>query len=50
VVSRYQEYRAQLSGRPIGETITRATAFLAQVYATAARPSGTPATTRSARP
>jgi hypothetical protein len=50
VANRYQEYRAQLAGRPIGETITQATAFLAQVYATAARPSGTPATTRSARP
>ena len=36
-ISRYREYRAQLAGHPVGETIGRATAFLTQVYLAASR-------------
>ena len=32
-ISRYQQYRAQLAGQPVGQTIGRATAFLTHVYA-----------------
>ena len=38
-ISRYREYRAQLAGRPVGETIGRAAAFLTRLHA-AAGPAG----------